>query len=145
MVPVSTPSTVPKPTTLRATAISAASMVFETTTARGISLMSPISAIRIAAIIISAAAISATVILVLKTSPVKATAVKIPGIPPFKERPVVGIVVIIPVVAVPGWIVIVRIPGEFVLIHYTILGGIAVGVGIGALIRRVGFLVDRSR
>lgn len=99
----------------------------------------------ISAISISAVGISATVVIALKTPPVEATAVEIPRIPSFKERPVVGIVAVIPVVPVPGWVVIVRIPRKFVLIDYTVAGGIAVRIGIDLLVRRIGFLVDSRR
>jgi hypothetical protein len=53
-----------------------------------------------------------------KATIVKTTAVKISGIPSFKERAIVSIVIVIPVVTVPGRIVIINISGELVFIHY---------------------------
>jgi hypothetical protein len=74
----------------------------------------------------------------------------------------VGIIVIIPVVAVPGGKVVIQIPGELVFIDDAIAAGIAVSVGIHILIGirvlvsvgilvgvgvlvSVGILVNRSR
>ena len=68
---------------------------------------------------------TATIIPLAKPAIVKTAAVKVPRIPSFKKRPVVGIVIVIPVVTVPGRIVIIRISGELVFI-----GNRAGGVGI---------------
>jgi hypothetical protein len=45
--------------------------------------------------------------------PIKPSAVKISGIGPFKEGPVMGVVIVVPIVAIPGRVVIVRIAREF--------------------------------
>jgi len=57
------------------------------------------------------------IIALAKAAIVKTTAVKISGIPSFKERPIVSIVIVIPIVTVPGRIVIISISGEFVFIR----------------------------
>jgi hypothetical protein len=106
-----------------------------------------VSAIDVATTIgISAAIrISASVVFVLKTTPVKATAIEISGIPSFEKRPIVGIVSIIPIVAVPDRIVVVRISGEVSFKAYTIAVGISIiGIGVGALICGIRFLIYRS-
>jgi hypothetical protein len=61
---------------------------------------------------------AATIIGLAKPAIVKTTTVKISGIPSFKERPIVSIVIVILVVTVPGRIVIISIAGEFVFIRY---------------------------
>jgi hypothetical protein len=53
-----------------------------------------------------------------KPAIVKTTTVKISGIPSFKERPIVSIVIVIPIVTVPGRIIIISISGEFVIIRH---------------------------
>jgi len=105
-----------------------------------------ISTIDISTIDISAAiSIPASVVFALKTPPIKATAIEISGIPSFEKRPIVGIVGIIPIVTVPDRIVVVRIPGELSCKGYTVAVGIpVVGVGVGALICRIGLLIYRS-
>jgi hypothetical protein len=103
-----------------------------------------ISAIDISAIGIRATTISMTKACAEETSAVKASAVEITGISPFEKRTVMGIVPIIPIVAVPGREVIIGIPGELVFIDYTIAAGIAVRVHVCALVI-IGFLVDRRR
>jgi len=89
--------------------------------------------------------ITATVVFALKTTSVKAAAVEISCIPSLEKRPVVGIVGIIPIVAVPDRVIIVCIPGELSCKGYSIAVSIPAWVGIGALICRIGFLVNRSR
>jgi hypothetical protein len=54
-----------------------------------------------------------------KPAIVETTAVKITGIPSFKKRAIVVVIVIIPVVTVPGRIIIVSIPGEFIFVYRT--------------------------
>lgn len=105
-----------------------------------------ISTINVATTIgISAAiSISATVICALEATYIKAATDEEPGIPTFKERPIVRIVVIIPVVTVPDGIVIVGISGERICEEYSI-GRVLIGIGIGALVRRIGLLIGWSR
>ena len=87
--------------------------------------------------------VSATIVFALKTTSVKATAVEISGIPSFEKRPIVGIVGVVPIVAVPDRVVVVRIPGELSLKGYTVAIGIPIiGVGIGLLVRRTEMRVD---
>jgi hypothetical protein len=94
----------------------------------------------------AAIGISASVVFALKATPIKATAVEISGISSFEKRPIVGIVGVIPIVTVPDGVVVVHIPGELGFKGYTVAVGIPiVGVGISALIRRIGLLVDGSR
>jgi hypothetical protein len=50
--------------------------------------------------------------------PIKPSAVKISGIGPFKEGPIVGVVIVVTVVTVPGRVVIIGIAREFVLEIY---------------------------
>jgi hypothetical protein len=107
-----------------------------------------VSAIDVATTIGVAAAIgiSATVVFVLKATPIKATAVEISGISSFEKRPIVGIVGVIPIVTVPDGVVVVSIPGELGFKGYAVAVGIPIsGVGISALIRRIGLLVDGRR
>jgi len=61
---------------------------------------------------------TAPIITLAKATIVETTAVKISGIPSFKERPIVSIVIVIPVVTVPGRIVIISIAGEFIFIRH---------------------------
>ena len=90
--------------------------------------------------------ITATVVFALKTTSVKATAVEISCIPTLEKRPVVGIVGIIPIVAVPNRVIVICIPGELSCKGYSIAIGISIiGVGIGALVCGIGLLVDGGR
>jgi hypothetical protein len=50
-----------------------------------------------------------------EAGPVKPSAVKISGIGPFKEGPVMGVVIVVPIVTIPGGIVIIRIAREFII------------------------------
>ena len=94
----------------------------------------------------SAISITATIVFALKTTSVKATAVEISCIPTLEKRPVVGIVGIIPIVAVPDRVIVVCIPGELSCKGYSIAIGISIiGVGIGALVCGIGLLVDGGR
>jgi hypothetical protein len=94
----------------------------------------------------AAIGISAAVVFALKTSPIKATAVEISGIPSFEKRPIVGIVGVIPIVAIPDGVVVVCISGKVSFKAYTIAVSISIiGIGIGALICRIGFLIDWRR
>jgi len=77
---------------------------------------------------------------------VKPAADKERSISAFKEGAIVGIIVIIPIVPVPGRKVIVEIPGKIVFIDDAIAAGIAIGVGIHILsgiriLVRIGILV----
>lgn len=129
----------------------AAAMVSAAMVAKGSPFStSVISAVGISAPVITASTVStvgitATVVFTLETFPVEATAVEISCIPSLKEWPVVSIVIIIPIVPVPGRVVIIRIPRELAFIDYAIVGGVAVGVGTGFLFHGIGFLVDGSR
>ncbi len=67
-----------------------------------------------------------------KPTIVETTAVEITGIPSLKKRPIVGIVIVILVVPIPGRIVIISIPGKFIFICYC-SGGIGVSIYIGIL------------
>jgi len=94
----------------------------------------------------SAISMTATIVFALKTTSVKATAVEISCIPTLEKRPVVGIVGIIPIVAVPDRVIVVCIPGELSCKGYSIAIGISIiGVGIGALVCGIGLLVDGGR
>ncbi len=53
-----------------------------------------------------------------KPTIVKTTTGKISGIPSLKERPIMGIVIVIPIVTIPGRIVVIRIPREIGFTHY---------------------------
>ncbi len=66
---------------------------------------------------------------------IKTTAVEITGIPSFKERPVVSIVIVIPVVTVPGRIVVIGITGEIIFISYRV-GIVSISIRILAHWRR---------
>jgi hypothetical protein len=46
---------------------------------------------------------------------VEPSAVKISGIGPFKEGPIVGVVIVVPIVAIPGRVAIVCIAREFII------------------------------
>jgi hypothetical protein len=61
---------------------------------------------------------TATIISLAKPTIVKTTAVKISGIPSFKERPIVSIVKVIPVMTIPDRIVIISISREVSFTHY---------------------------
>ena len=76
---------------------------------------------------------TATIIPLSKPTIVKTAAVKVARIPSFKKRPVVGIVIVIPVVTVPGRIVIISISGELVFIGNR--AG-SVGISIWILVHR---------
>jgi hypothetical protein len=96
--------------------------------------------------IAAAIGITATVVFALKTTSVKATAVEISCIPSLEKRPVVGIVGIIPIVAVPDRVIVVCIPGELSCKGYSIAIGISIiGIGIGALVCGIWLLVDGGR
>ena len=82
---------------------------------------------------ISGLAPTATIIPLAKPAIVKTAAVKVPRIPSFKKWPVVGIVIVIPVVTVPGRIVIISISGELVFIGNR--AG-SVGISIWILVHR---------
>jgi hypothetical protein len=86
-----------------------------------------VAATGVAAAGIAAIGIAAIEIFVSETAAVKPAAVEIAGIPSFKKRAIVRIVVIIAVVAVPGRVVV---------------KGISVGIIIGDLIFGVWLLVD---
>jgi hypothetical protein len=92
----------------------------------------------------AAICVATTVIFALKAPQVKAAADEISGIPSFKEGPIVGIVVVIPIVAVPGRIVIIDIPGECIFKDYSI-GSILIGVGVSVLIRGIWLLIAGRR
>ena len=88
------------------------------------------------------AGIATSVVFALKTTPIKAASIEISGIPSFEKRPIVGIVGIIPIVTVPDGIVVVRVPGELSCKGHTVAVGIPViGVGVGTLNCRIGFLI----
>jgi hypothetical protein len=72
---------------------------------------------------------AATIIGLAKPAIVKTTTVKISGIPSFKERPIVSIVIVIPIVTVPGRIIIISISGEFVIIRHR-AGSIGISIRI---------------
>jgi hypothetical protein len=78
-----------------------------------------ISAIGIATPAITGRGPTATIITLAKPTIVKTTAVKISVIPSFKERPIVSIVIVIPVVTVPGRIVIISKSREISFTHDT--------------------------
>src|SRR6185312_15286066 len=90
-----------------------------------------------------------------ETGAVKPAADKERSISVFEEGAIVGIIVIIPIVPVPGGEVIIEISGEFVFIDDAIAAGIAIRVGIhilsgvrvlvsiGVLVRRI--LISRVR
>jgi hypothetical protein len=112
----------------------------------GISMID-VSTIGISAAVGIAAAIgiSASVVFALKATSVKATTIEISSIPSLEKRPIVGIVGVIPIVTVPDGVVVVRIPGELSRKGYTVAVGIPIiGVGISALICRIGLLIYRS-
>lgn len=81
-----------------------------------------------------AAGIAATKTGAQEAGAVKPAADKEIGISAFKEGTIVGIIVIIPVMAVPGRKVVIQIPGELVFIDNPIAAGIAVRVRIHILI-----------
>jgi hypothetical protein len=140
-----------------AVVLKSATAVGETTTmvdiaATGISMVrvstTGISMVRVSTIRVSDTGISTTIALAKETSAVEASAVEIAGISPFKERAVMGVVPVIPIVAVPGREVVIRIPGELVFIDHAIAAGITVRVDICALVVigfLVRFLIDRRR
>jgi hypothetical protein len=72
---------------------------------------------------------AAAIVSLAEPAIVKTTAVKISGIPSFKKWPIVGIVIVIPVVTVPGRIVIINITGEFVFIPYR-AGSVGISIWI---------------
>lgn len=91
----------------------------------------------------AAVGVPASVVFALKPSTIKSTAVEISGISSFKKWPIVGIVSVIPIVTVPNRVVVVRVSGKLSFEGYTITVGISIiGVGVSALICRIGLLVD---
>ena len=102
-----------------------------------------VSATGISAISVCTSTISTAIACAKETSAVKPSAVKIAGISLFKKRAVMGVVPIIPIVAVPGREVVIGISGELVFINHAVAAGIAIRVDIGTLIS-IGFLVCRS-
>lgn len=126
---------------MTATAVTGKSMTATVTTVSGISAVSGKTTVKTAAGIaasgespINRAAVNVAVIHITtvyiptgiagiaksgaEASPIKPSAVKISGIGPFKERPIVGIVIVVPVVTIPGRVVIIGIAREFVLEIY---------------------------
>jgi hypothetical protein len=93
-----------------------------------------VSAAGISTIDIRATGISTTIVLAYETATVKPAAVEIAGISLFKKRAVMGVVPIIPIVAIPGREIVIRIAGELVFIYYTIVAGVAIWVNIRALV-----------
>jgi hypothetical protein len=78
---------------------------------------------------ISGPAPTATIVSLAEPAIVKTTAIKISGIPSFEKWPIVGIVIVIAVVAVPGRIVIISISGEFFFIPYR-AGSVGISIWI---------------
>ena len=72
------------------------------------------SPVHITPVDISAIAISVAKPATLKPGAVKPSAIKISGIGSFKERPIMGIVIVVPIVAIPSRIVIICIARKFV-------------------------------
>jgi len=110
----------------------------------GISTVSGKTAVNVTTIHITTVYIPTGIAGVAKSSAeactIKPSAVKISGIGPFKEGPIVGIVIIIPVVAIPGGIVIIRIAREFIIevsAHYHTWGR-----GIFILVNGCRFCID---
>jgi hypothetical protein len=81
-----------------------------------------ITAIYITAIVIPAIDVPTGIAGIAKSGaeacPVKPSAVKISGIGSFKEGPIVGVVIVVPVVTIPGRVVIISVAREFVLEIY---------------------------
>jgi hypothetical protein len=78
---------------------------------------------------ISGPAPTAAIVSLAEPTIVKTTAIKISGIPSFEKWPIVGIIIVIPVVTVPGRIVIISISREFVFIPYR-AGSVGISIWI---------------
>jgi len=96
------------------------------------------------AIAITAIRITAAIVIMLEATQVKAASCEVSGIPSFKERPIVGIIVVIMVVTVEGRVVIVYITGERIFKDDAI-GSILIRVGISALICGIRLLISGRR
>jgi hypothetical protein len=73
-----------------------------------------------------------------EAGPVKPSAVKIPGIGPFKERPVMGVIIVVPIVTIPGRVVIISITRKFIFEISACDGSGCIFI----LVDRCGLLID---